>query len=112
MSSTGMDAVPNLPKGQVRVWMLYRAYQRIGYGYRGCTKLSTWSVMDMDVLPSFSKGRVWYGWLYPSPSSTPDISTKSYLVSVFFSRGRTELIKALGTGVNDVPSLPKDRVRV
>ena len=33
---TGMDVVPNLPKCGVRVWKLYQAYQRVGYGhYKG-----------------------------------------------------------------------------
>ena len=30
VSGTGMDAVSNLPKGRVRVWMLHQAYQTVG----------------------------------------------------------------------------------
>ena len=37
---TGMDVVPNLPKCEVRVWMSYQAYQRVGYGYGCFTKLT------------------------------------------------------------------------
>ena len=40
VSGTGMDVVPNLPKGRVRVWMRYQAYQRVGYGYGCRTKLT------------------------------------------------------------------------
>ena len=39
VSCTGMDTKPNPPKGRVRVWMLYQAYQGVGYGNRCGTKL-------------------------------------------------------------------------
>ena len=32
VSGTGMDVVPNLPKGQVRERKSYQAYQSVGYG--------------------------------------------------------------------------------
>ena len=32
VSGTGMDVVPNLPKGRVRVWESYQAYQVSGTG--------------------------------------------------------------------------------
>ena len=35
-----LAGVPNLPKCRVRVWMSYRTYQRVGYGYGNRTKLT------------------------------------------------------------------------
>ena len=40
VSGTGMDVVPNLPKGRVRAWIRYQANQRVGYGYGCRTKLT------------------------------------------------------------------------
>ena len=58
VSDTGMDDVPNPPKGRVPVWMLYQGYERVGYGYRGCTKLTKKSGTGIDFLPSLPKCRV------------------------------------------------------
>ena len=58
-SGTGVDAVPSLPKGRVRVWMSYQAYQSVGYG--------------------------WYGCLYPYPYPIPCILTRPYLESGYFA---------------------------
>ena len=70
----------------------------VGYGYGCFTK--------------FFKGSGMVRLVVPVPVPDPGYFNKVVLGISFFSRGRTELIKALGTGVNDVPSLPKDRVRV
>ena len=98
VSGTGMDVVPNLPRGRVRVGMLYQAYQRVGFGYRCRTKLTKVSGTGMDVLPSLPKGRVWYSYLYPYPYPAPGISTRPYPVPGYSPTG--------------VQNLPKSRVRV
>ena len=124
-SGTGMDAAPNLPKGRLRVWMLYLAYQGVGYGYTCRTKLTKRSGTVMDVLSSLPKGRVWYGCLNPYPYPTPGILTRPYPVPRYSPAGyrtyssvgygwgnRTNFTKVSGTGTDAVPNLPKGRVRL
>ena len=84
VSGTDMKVVPNLPKCQVRVWMSYQAYQRVGYGY-GC-------------FANLTKGSVWCGCLCPYPYLTSGISTGSYRVPRYFPA--------------EVPNFLKCRVRV
>ena len=59
-----MDVVLSLPKGRVRVKMLYQAYQKAGYGYGCRTEPTKGSGTYMDVVPSLSKGRVREKMLY------------------------------------------------
>ena len=68
LSGMGLDVVPNLPKCRVRVWMSYKTYQRVGYGYS--TKLTKGSSTGMDALLSLPKGWVWHGCLYPYSYAT------------------------------------------
>ena len=56
MLGTGGGVVPSLLKCRVRVWMTYQTYQRVGYGYGCCTKLTKGSGMGIRVVPSLPKG--------------------------------------------------------
>ena len=38
---TGLNALPSLQKGRVRVWMFYQPDQRVGYGTAACTRTRT-----------------------------------------------------------------------
>ena len=109
---TGMDIVPNLSKCRVRVWMPYRAYQSVGYGYGGFTKLTkgvgygTAACTRTRTRPrAFQQGRTRYQGIFQREYRTYQ--------SVGYGYGcRTELTKASGTGMEVLPILPKCRVRV
>ena len=92
------EGVPSLPKCRVQVWKSYRTYQSVGYGYGCCAKLTKVS------------GMVWM--LVPVPVPDPLYFNKAVSAIRIFCRGRTELTKVSGTGMDVVPNLPKNRVRV
>ena len=105
--------VPNIPRYRVRVWMLYRTYQRVGYGCGCGTKLTKGSGTGMDVVPSLPKCRVRVVWmLVPVPIPDTLYFNKTVPGTRVFCCGRTELTKVSGTGMDVVPNLPKSRVRV
>ena len=111
VSGTGMEAVPNLPKGRVRIWMLYQAYWRFEYGYKYHTKLAEGSGTGMMFYQAYQS--VEYG-----TAACTHIRTQPQV----FQQGRTryqcifprraDFTKVSGTGGEVVPSLPKCRVRV
>ena len=127
VSGTGGEVVPSLLKFRVRVWMPYRTYQKVGYGYGCCTKLIKGSGTDIDVVLCLPKGRVWVWMFYQAYQRvgystaactrtrtlypTPGISTRPYPVPGYFPEGVPISPKCRVRG-EVVPSLPKCRVRV
>ena len=79
-----MDVVPNLPKGRVRVWMFYQAYQRVGYGTAACTCTRTRPRV-------FRQGRTRYQNIFPR-------AYRTYQSVGYGCGSRTKLTKVLSTG--------------
>ena len=73
------EVVPNLPKCRVWIEKAYRIYQRVGYGYGYCTKLTKVPGTGMDTC---TRTRTRY-------------------------QALTELTNVSGTSIDAVPSLPK-----
>ena len=107
-----MDVVPCLPEGQVRVWMFYQAYQEVGYGTADCIRTRT---RPRVIKQGRTRYQGTFPWAIPnSPKCRVQVG-KLYQAyqSVEYGYGcRTELTKGSGTGMDDIPSLPRGRVRV
>ena len=55
VSGTGIEVVPNLPKGPVPVLMSYGTYRSVWYRYSCSTELTEVSGTSFDVVPNLSK---------------------------------------------------------
>ena len=84
VSDTGMNVVPNLPEGRVRLWIFHEAHRSVGYGTAACTRTRTRPRV-------FQQGRTRYQGIFPRAYRTYQ--------SVGYGCGcRTKLIKVSGTG--------------
>ena len=124
---SGMEVVPNLPKCRVRVqvWMLYEAYQSVGYGTAACTHTRTRTrplvfqqgrARCQSILPRAypTYQTVGYGYgcrtKFTKGSGTGRGVYQDYQRVVYGYRCGTKLTKGSGTGMDVLPSLPKGRV--